>query len=202
MIIGSTFGVAKPSPHIIDNQVDNQAVRQMQAVMILLKNATGNQEFARFSTPDGKVGARVVWGLYQITKKGVAQIPVLGTVVNSIVNTATSIIPLVNLNKYESTASSPGPGFTELWNAALTFESDWLWSNVVNPIIDGAAAISSKLDSALSGLNTGSGSGSGTNWLTTVAPVAATYQTHYPPGTVGVRNPLIGKYHILIPVVK
>lgn len=190
MIIGSTL-----RGDVVSDQPATAGVRLMQDAMIALSRAKNDPNFAKnMTSSDGKVGARTVYSLIKISQAGLGAIPVIGGVLNSTVG-----LPL-------KAAAWNYEVFTSAWNAARDSYGSDLLTYVIQPIASAAAAINTSIGSILRSIvpqtTPPSTTPPSTSWLTTVGPIKATYEIHYPPGTVGVRNPLIGKFHILIPVVK
>jgi hypothetical protein len=214
MIIGRTAPVRFQGPlgDVVSDQTPSEAVKRVQRLMQSISALTATPDYDPSKDTPGKVGFYTASGLYAMSsdfvKKGVPAIPVVGGISGSIVNllqtipgvsdVAEGIIGNVDhcLRDRRGGISDPC-SFEAAWDAIKLTAPDKLKQYVINPIRSGAASIDAYLKPIDDRLKSG-----GTPGAVAIQPLVMKWSpsgVQYPPGTVGVRDPILGKFRLIAP---
>jgi len=169
------------------------AVKRMQQLLMVVAELTGDTKY-RPCGVDGKVGKCTVFALVQVVRSGLAKIPVVSTILGTL-DTIIKNVPGVGgaldsiLNDY-GTYKYAMAGAEEIFPAETMeiYETVRDAANAVAPILE-AVANKLQLPDFPGGMTT----------MQINPDALVQQQITYPPGTVAVRDPLLGKYILLAP---
>lgn len=156
---------------------------------MMIAELTGDSKYSPCSV-DGKVGKCTTFALVQVVRSGLAEIPLVSKLVGLL-----NRIPGVStvLNNY--TAYSYAVDAAE-----LGYEDELM--DIYETVRDGIEAVNPILEAVANRLHLPDVPGATRPGMVTmqIAPgVQMQQQQSYPPGTVAVRDPLLGKYILLAP---
>lgn len=181
MIFGQALG-AGLCTYAYEKQSVNTSVQKLQQLLQAIAKLLGNENYG-VTTADGKVGPSTTFALINLSLDGVAKIPVLNKVLDTVKRVPGTSEVLRNRSY-----------FVKAMNAAdCTGLADV--ASVYNTIISGANSIAPVLNAIVTAAPS-----TGIDPRFVVATLPADVRTiTYPPGTVAIYEPAIGKYRLLIP---
>jgi len=182
MIFGQTMQPQPQFREAHDWSLRYPSVATLQSLLLAISHLVGRDGINPGRT-DGVLNFKTAWALRNVVKHGIAQIPVVGKI--------TKVLGLV----------PEGP-------AKIAYgASDAVRDEVNQLVLTSAVEIASILAPVKLRLQSGSApapSSGGSSYpsrfvVAHLGPVKAGGQIKYPPGTVAIRDPMIGKYRILYP---
>ncbi len=188
---------------VVSEQSSSAAVKRVQLILQKISTFTNDGDFDPKST-HGRVNMNTAFALWSVTRKGLAQIPVLNTVVDDIQSLPGFKDVLSCLNKRKGFCS-----FDSAWTIAKYAPNSegedpgWaLRDYIINPIRAGAAQIDVALKPIADQLLPGGTPDAAPPFVFQQLVVKyVPFPGAYPEGSVAIRDPLLGKYRIIAPKV-
>lgn len=182
---GSGFG------DIVSEQSVSEPVKNLQSIMTLIAGLMRQPDYSAHQDTPGKVGFYTASGLLAMAIDGVANIPVIKTFWNEVIGRVGADCVRDRMRSGIDVCN-----MENAWDLIKAGDPDWLKKNVIDPIRSGAASIKSALQAVADRIPKPTPPGG----IVPMQVVATFTPSAYPPGTVGVRDPILGKYRLITPI--
>lgn len=201
--------IGRPVQVLGDSAAASQSVKDLQTVLNAIAAYTGGDYGV--GTPTGKVDHKTASALWKVVSDGVeglseANIPVLSQLVSTM-DSIVSRIPIVGeaVSRVRGCLDDRYGGVTDpcsfeaIWKGIKLYDASWHQTNLVNPIRNAAAQAHSVLKPVADRLRP-SGATPTTPLVKVATLIPGLVATGgYPPGTVAIRDPILGKYRLIAP---